>query len=73
MLKRNCIQNQKAERIKNKNINKGDLKMDNALIGKTVGITFAFIGLVSLVSQHPVLVLIVVVGAGIYYVAEKIL
>lgn len=47
--------------------------MDNALIGKTVGITFAFIGLVSLVSQHPVLVLIVVVGAGIYYVAEKIL
>lgn len=42
-------------------------------IVKGVGITITLIGAISMFSQHPVLVIMMLAGAGAFYVADKIL
>lgn len=47
--------------------------MTTKTIVKIAAIAVAAIGAVSLVSQHPVLVITMVVGVAAFYVAEKYL
>ena len=47
--------------------------MNTKLIGKLVGIVLFVIGTGTLVIRHPVEVGILVVGAVVYYVADKYL
>jgi len=46
--------------------------MDNRLKGKIVGIGIAILGLGLMITRHPVLVVLVVIGATIYYLSERI-
>lgn len=47
--------------------------MGTKIITKIAGIILFVIGAGALVIQHPVEVVILIVGAGVYYVADKYL
>jgi len=46
--------------------------MYNQLIGKGIGIVLFVIGAGLMVTRHPVLVVLMIVGVGVFYLSEKI-
>ena len=46
--------------------------MDKRLIGKIAGIVLFVLGAGLMVTKHPILVALMVIGAGVYYLSEKI-
>ena len=46
------------------------MEIKTSTYGKLVGIIIGIIGLGLLISRHPILVGIVVAGAGIYFISE---